>query len=191
MMVSQKNACSDASYSILQNYVRNIVQQRGWTGTESAANDDLTRLNNLLSHVDGILLNVFPDGSIHSIYGLWFLLADFNDNFRSDGNFYRVLKRRNQQYLRIIRNVSLFRIIVSWFFKPRGNFISILNLLKKTVNAATKCDAFWANISPSLATWLAARFDFGSSLLHELLFKIINFAFSIASSKSFRRFELH
>jgi hypothetical protein len=58
-----------ASYSILQNYVRNIVQQRGWTGSESAANDDLTRLNNLLSNVEGILLNVFPDGSIHSIYG--------------------------------------------------------------------------------------------------------------------------
>ena len=48
------------------------MQQRGWTGAESAANDDLTRLNNLLSLVDGILLNVFPDGSIHSIYGFFF-----------------------------------------------------------------------------------------------------------------------
>ena len=68
-MMDSLKGCLDASYSILQNYVRNIVQQRGWTGTESAANDDLTRLNNLLSNVEGILLNVFPDGSIHSIYG--------------------------------------------------------------------------------------------------------------------------
>ena len=100
--------CLDASYSILQNYVRNIVQQRGWTGTESAANDDLTRLNNLLSNVEGILLNVFPDGSIHSIYGLTnSSRIRFYDNFRSDGKIYRILKRRNQQYLRIIRNASL------------------------------------------------------------------------------------
>ena len=106
-MDSQKG-CLDASYSILQNYVRNIVQQRGWTGTESAANDDLTRLNNLLSNVEGILLNVFPDGSIHSIYGLMSSSRiRFQDNFRSDGKIHRVLKRRNQQYLRIIRNASL------------------------------------------------------------------------------------
>jgi hypothetical protein len=108
MMDSQNHGCSDASYSILQNYVRNIVQQRGWTGSESAANDDLTRLNNLLSNVEGILLNVFPDGSIHSIYGLKnSSRIRFYDNFRSDGKIYRVLKRRNQQYLRIIRNASL------------------------------------------------------------------------------------
>jgi hypothetical protein len=108
MMDSQNHGCLDASYSILQNYVRNIVQQRGWTGSESAANDDLTRLNNLLSNVEGILLNVFPDGSIHSIYGLKnSSRIRFYDYFRSDGKIYRVLKRRNQQYLRIIRNASL------------------------------------------------------------------------------------
>ena len=112
MMNSSNHDCLDASYSILQNYVRNIVQQRGWTGTESAANDDLTRLNNLLSLVDGILLNVFPDGSIHSIHGLQNCSKiPFHYYFRSDGDFYRVLKRRNQQYLRIIRKVSLEKFV--------------------------------------------------------------------------------